>query len=352
MEADLSLDKISFDRRAVDSGQSVQNPLRSITRAHRLCSPQAIDLVRFIVETFRLHDDEVQKLHAPFTAFAILDRVAVSCLASRNVRTSLTRRSLKAAEQSGKSSADLNYSKLSSAIQVAIDLLREIPPNFYHGHTDHLVDAPPEHFGTSIADALYDASDVKSASLPEVEGRELLAGGIASSLRMVERASATLSRNSDASLSAYLLSTISLASLLVDTAGAALDELRIAWTPETWFKALVTGSDATGVSISNFPLHSALVGLALKLTQSEVLEPRSSENRDKLSESLASRVRPHLSALIDDDADAPAPIAPRISPAAMLPLLRRVGAAPLEDRCSLRESLHRIDHLQSAGIGR
>ncbi|GAA5831398.1 hypothetical protein JCM3766R1_001734 [Sporobolomyces carnicolor] len=215
-------------------------------------STQAIDLVRFIVETFRLHDDEVQKLHAPFTAFAILDRVA-------------------AAEQSGKSSADLNYSKLSSAIQVAIDLLREIPPNFYHGHTDHLVDAPPEHFGTSIADALYDASDVKSASLPEVEGRELLAGGIASSLRMVERASATLSRNR-----------------------AALDELRIAWTPETWFKALVTGSDATGVSISNFPLHSALVGLALKLTQSEVLEPRSSENRDKLSESLASRLLGYL----------------------------------------------------------
>lgn len=38
---------------------------------------QSITLARFIVKTFRLHDEEVQKLHAPFVAFGILDLVEV-----------------------------------------------------------------------------------------------------------------------------------------------------------------------------------------------------------------------------------------------------------------------------------
>lgn len=42
-----------------------------------LSSLQAIDLARFIVHTFRLSDEEVQKLHAPFVAFGVLDLVEV-----------------------------------------------------------------------------------------------------------------------------------------------------------------------------------------------------------------------------------------------------------------------------------
>lgn len=42
-----------------------------------LTREQAIELARFIVRTFRLHEEEVQKLHAPFVAFAILDLVEV-----------------------------------------------------------------------------------------------------------------------------------------------------------------------------------------------------------------------------------------------------------------------------------
>lgn len=41
---------------------------------------QAIELARFIVHNFRLHDEEVQKLHAPFVAFGVLDLVEVNFL--------------------------------------------------------------------------------------------------------------------------------------------------------------------------------------------------------------------------------------------------------------------------------
>lgn len=38
----------------------------------------SIELARFVVRTFRLHDEEVQRLHAPFMAFGILDLIDVS----------------------------------------------------------------------------------------------------------------------------------------------------------------------------------------------------------------------------------------------------------------------------------
>lgn len=39
----------------------------------------SINLARFIVKTFRLHDEEVQRLHAPIVALAVLDLVEVRC---------------------------------------------------------------------------------------------------------------------------------------------------------------------------------------------------------------------------------------------------------------------------------
>ena len=39
---------------------------------------KSIELARFVVRTFRLHDEEVQRLHAPFVAFGLLDLIDVS----------------------------------------------------------------------------------------------------------------------------------------------------------------------------------------------------------------------------------------------------------------------------------
>jgi hypothetical protein len=50
--------------------------VRRIAHYSSLCW-QAIELAGFVISTFRLHDEEVQKLHAPFLAFATLDLVQV-----------------------------------------------------------------------------------------------------------------------------------------------------------------------------------------------------------------------------------------------------------------------------------
>lgn len=38
----------------------------------------SLDLARFVIRTFRIHDEEVQKLHAPVVAFALLDTIKAS----------------------------------------------------------------------------------------------------------------------------------------------------------------------------------------------------------------------------------------------------------------------------------
>ncbi|GAA5992102.1 hypothetical protein JCM5350_006348 [Sporobolomyces pararoseus] len=235
---------------------------------------EAIELARFIVATFRLHDEEVQKLHAPFAAFAILDQVEVS--------------------RTDENESTASYSSLASAITLATELLREIPQSFYSPHSNHESEAPSSHLGQTLADALYGSPDVKSASLPEVEGRELLAGGTSAGLRIIERAAQDLARNSQPGLPAFILATTSLLDLLIDSASRSSTEVRIAWNPEKWFESVVEGVQAVTVSISNFLLHSELVTFALKVTRVKNLQPSLSGGREHLTESLASKLLEYL----------------------------------------------------------
>jgi hypothetical protein len=106
----------------------------------------------------------------------------------------------------------------------------------------------------------------------------------------VQQASQILSTTSNASLSSFLLATVALLDLLVNSAIDSLDKLQVAWTPEEWFNSLVAGIKATTVSISNFALHSGLVTLALTLAQTRCLKPSLARGREQLTESLASKV--------------------------------------------------------------
>ncbi|GAA6010233.1 hypothetical protein JCM11491_005403 [Sporobolomyces phaffii] len=234
-------------------------------------SSQSVELARFILRTFRLHDEEVQKLHAPFTAFAILDRVEAEI-----------------------ASKDQVASTLAPAVTLAAELLREIPPAFYPAHTAQPPAVPPANFGQSLADALYDAPDVKSASLPEVEGRELLAGGIAAALRIVRQAAEGLYKNHGVSPSPVLLATTSVLDLLLSSATTSADEVRIAWNPDEWIESLTNGSDATPTSISSFPLHSSLVRLTLNLAQADTLRPSLNRARERVTEALACKLLEYL----------------------------------------------------------
>ncbi|GAA5884793.1 hypothetical protein JCM16303_007269 [Sporobolomyces ruberrimus] len=242
---------------------------------------ESIELARFIVRTFRLHDEEVQHLHAPFTAFAILDRVE-AVVATDD-------------DSLGAPPRDRKDQSLSMAITLAHELLQEIPQAFYAPQSAPPSGAPPTRTGQSLADALYDAPDVKSASLPEVEGHELLAGGIAAALRIFELVVSSLDENSATeSTTSLLAASASVAKLLLQAAASSAKVVRIGWKPEEWMQSLMAGTNAIAVSVPNFRLHSILTHLALDVNQTTVLEPSVNRNRLALTEALATKLLDYM----------------------------------------------------------
>ncbi|GAA6058598.1 hypothetical protein JCM10212_004009 [Sporobolomyces blumeae] len=243
---------------------------------------EAVALAQFVVRTFRLHDEEVQKLHAPFVAFGILDLV-------------------EAALESDDGAASSRLSGLADAVALAAALLHEIPSAFFAPTEHHppLEDLPPNQFGRTLATALYGAADVKTASLPEVEGRELLAGGVSTALRIVEivarRTGESSSRDDEKHSTRLLLAAADvLAPLLSAAATTNPDVLRISWSPRDWTEAVMQGLARSKATVSTFPRHAALVKLVLKITETTTIRPALPRGSRDMVEALGSKLLDYL----------------------------------------------------------
>ncbi|GAA6000168.1 hypothetical protein JCM10207_007887 [Rhodosporidiobolus poonsookiae] len=243
-------------------------------------APQAVRLATFIVKTFRLHDEEVQKLHAPITAFALLD--LVEKLASDNTHS---------------------VDSLAPALQLAADLLQEVPAKFFEPTPTSPSEAPPAYFGQSLADTLYGAVDMKSASVPETEGRELLAGGLGATLKLVHHCAERIARaESDADRTAarqLLLAAVPALELLVDLASESSSEpapLHLSsWSPEKWTGALVDCLSAFPASVANFELHATIIRTILALSSSaDALQPTLRVTERSLLDALTSKLLDYL----------------------------------------------------------
>ncbi|GAA5963888.1 hypothetical protein JCM21900_003967 [Sporobolomyces salmonicolor] len=233
----------------------------------------AVELSRFVVRTFRLHDEEIQKLHAPFVAFGVLDQ-------SVTQNPNGFSRSI----------------QLAQGVSFASELLHEIPASFFAPTSDHALESPPAHFGQSLADALYSAPDVKAASLPETEGRELLAAGLATALRLVEACAKQVGQSADGDVGAreLLLSAIRIVEQLAVASGEVEDELHLPWQPEGWADSLIGCLSASRATVANFTLHSSIIKLVLTLTKASRLHPPLRGDRRALIEALASKLLEYL----------------------------------------------------------
>ncbi|GAA5879237.1 hypothetical protein JCM8547_003940, partial [Rhodosporidiobolus lusitaniae] len=230
-------------------------------------APPAIELARFMIKTFRLHDEEVQKLHAPIVGFALLELVEASLnLASTTASTPPTGESL------------------ASALQLAVELLGEVPARFFASSTSNVQEPPPPYFSRSLADTLYGAEDIKSASLPETDGRELLAGGIVAVLRIVqhcaERVGTSGSADEETRTSArnLLLAAVPVLDTLVDVASTSSTDaqpLKLPeWDPASWTSSLLRALSGFSPSVANFPLLSGIVKTILNVsTRDGALQP-------------------------------------------------------------------------------
>lgn len=265
---------------------------------------QGTEIARSIVQTFRLHDEEVQKLHAPIIAFGLLDLIEVcfSLLPSMFAPSTATDTS-RLQDITSQPGPPHPSEPLTAALQLAIELLHEIPHRFFDPSSPSSTDPPPPKFGQTLADTLYGAADMKSASLPETDGRELLAGGLGAVLRIVQGCAGrladadTVSEGSGVSSQRdLLLATASTLGALVQLSAsseAGVPPLIIpSWSPDAWTEALLRCLSASPASVANFELHSTVVRTILEVaSQKEALQPALRAQRRELIEALSSKVR-------------------------------------------------------------
>ncbi|SCV67868.1 BQ2448_5479 [Microbotryum intermedium] len=250
---------------------SMRSSIVSACSAGSRSDVSTIELVRFIVATFRLHDEEVQKLHAPFVAFGLIDLVEQALAGTLQVEHGLGTRSL-----------EPDRLVLTTILQLVVELIREVSPHFYDSNDTLVILDPPEdpHLGQTLADLLYGATDMKTASLPETEGRELLASGLASTTRLIQ---ACLLLDSFGVLLALFVVTESLET-----------HINVAWEPEKWAKSVVQALERTETTIGNFGIFGCVVwGLSTVILAKNV-RPTVSRNQREWLEKIAAKLLEYL----------------------------------------------------------
>lgn len=246
-------------------------------RRSRSCTPPSSPLVSWILSTY-----------APMWS----RRLGITLtLVRRQVSTQST-------------DAFANADKLKSAIDFTSDLLHEISPKFFESAetAESATEPPPEHLGFTLASGLYGAADMKTASLPETEGRELLTSGFATAVRLAETCAGALA-GGNASASALLLSTLAIISSLADATAHSDEQLELTWKPEEWTDALVKCLAVAPARPAAFPVHAAIVKGILTLAQTESIRPGLQKNRRVLVEALTSKVRSSLTLVVQAKAD-------------------------------------------------
>lgn len=184
-----------------------------------------------------------------------------------------------------------NAIMLVSVVNLAAELLREISPKFFES-VEPLAEMPEDHLGRSLANALYGATDLKAASLPETEGRELLTSGFATALRLAERCANEVINTTGPTLAPTKLLMASLSTIFtLSAASLHSDEtLQLAWDPEAVTDAFVRCLQKSEAKVSLFSAHAAIISAILTLAKTPNLQPPLRRNRRPLVEALASKV--------------------------------------------------------------
>lgn len=169
---------------------------------------KSLELVSFIIGTFRLSEDEVTRLHAPVTAFAIFDLV-------------------RSAIQSGTCNADLAL-----AISIAHALLKETS-NAFFASNESASDTPEPSSSLTIAASFYSATDNKSAGVPASGfARQLIKNGLEDLVQLT-----TLCSKDDHHL-AVLQGCLDTLGYLADLLPGDMPR-EIDWTPAMWLSSIL-----------------------------------------------------------------------------------------------------------------
>ncbi|GAA98597.1 hypothetical protein E5Q_05284 [Mixia osmundae IAM 14324] len=201
-------------------------------------STSAFDLIVYIVDNFRLHDDEMLRLHLPILAFSLIDRV-----------------------HDGLRSGSLPLPRACQALRTASRLIEEMPLSWYAGVSIEANAALGFTTAHQLALSFYAASDVRQIAMPPSDfparlrdrGLSILLAVIQSNWQTTPSGSVVV----DAAHGIALLAESD------DVQNAA--SINIDWQPEQWLSQAVAQLDAYPATLEGFTALNALVSTTVTL---------------------------------------------------------------------------------------
>lgn len=204
----------------------------------------------FVVQTFRLEDDEVSRLHAPLIAFAFLDLVAELSIKQKSSEDPLV------------------------AISLAHALLKETSPSFFASSAAGQNLDDEKHTGLKTADDFYSAQDNKSARVPQTgfAGR-LVSNGLRA---VIDLTGLSLARGSESS--DLLLSSLHLLAFMAELSPRD-QPVALASLTTDWLNALLDGIAKAEHNQAGFDRVEAGINCILALVAAPIEPPFSVDNR-------------------------------------------------------------------------
>ncbi|GJN87072.1 hypothetical protein Rhopal_000017-T1 [Rhodotorula paludigena] len=136
------------------------------------------------------------------------------------------------------------------------------------------------------------SSDMKSASLPEVDGRALLAAGLSAAFEIVQACVAEPHANAPATFTltaVKLLTRLHEVVLDLDTSG-----VDVVWQPTDWINSIAAFIASTRANPATFRIDAALVKLILDLAAAQGLRPPAKVDRRSVVEVMAKKLLDYL----------------------------------------------------------
>ncbi|GAA5993677.1 hypothetical protein JCM10908_002290 [Rhodotorula pacifica] len=278
----------------------------------RVQATRSLELVRFLVSTFKIRGEEVQRLYAPLVAFSTLAQIAA---ADRLNEASGTGVLVAAASLARDLLATTNFDSLFGT--VAEKGITETDPS--EGASPSITRSP-----AALAHALFDNEHDSVPNIDGLQGRTLAVDGLTATLQIIQNccrhrshvplsdgdesdpASGKRTQDSDSEFDRLCLMSSDIFGRLSKLLSSPTPDIqtrnsllaRTEWSPERWIQCVLQAIEQVPARLGNFALHESLLVTSLEASGAGWLSGAPHKRRlaavggEKLLDYLESSVAP------------------------------------------------------------
>ncbi|WAQ81113.1 hypothetical protein PtA15_1A451 [Puccinia triticina] len=214
--------------------------------------PDQVDLIKFILATFRLHDEELLRVHIPLLATALV------CVV----------------DEATQAHPDFSLQRSQEILEVATTLFQDLPNNVFDLNSPSTSPPMNNTSGLDLARRFYSAESLKLVNpedMSRLRDSNLCSSTFAAILRVIERFA-----SGEPTPANYQVLSASLTCLdtLISSLPTSLDQITVDWTPLSFTESLLSQLRRVNLNAAGFALFEKSVKVMLGLAGASRIQPR------------------------------------------------------------------------------